>query len=1295
MPNWNPAAGGAKFYANYDYNSNSVFVTTTAECHEKVAALIAEMDVVDEKEAIVVKTYKIKNAQASSVYSAIYYGFRNDPAAGGSKFYSTYDSSSNSVILATTPEYHEKAEQLISEMDAEDPKSAVAVKTYKLEHAKASSVYSAVYSAFRSDPAAGGSKFSVNYDTTTNTVVVSTTPQYHEKITQLIAEMDVGEEPITQAYKLKYFQASSAYSAIYNGFRDQVQSSGGTLSVNYESGSNTVIVTAPQEFQEKAAQLIAELDKPGPADEAEFKAIILQNADPEYVAGKLEELFEQDRYSYRSSGAQKTPFRVVAEAVSNRVLVSASPEDFAKAETLAQQIDQDYTAKEFIRKTFMLEYIESREMASVIEALFAESGGGRSSYSYYRRSSSSASPAGVKVEEFQGGIVVFAPKDKMDQIEQVIAQLDTDPAKDNEVRTYTVENVDYNGTSSLARNLQEMFGGDRYRRRSSQSTVKFFGESGSNMLIVSAPSTRMEEIDKMVKEMLKSKEGEDLTMVIRHIDINQARPSDVADMVQPILETKYQELQQKSGSGRSRYGYGYGSGPQVTAHTNARKVMVSAPESMMDLAEQLIREFDQESMASTTSIVALKNGKAEEIAPVVEQMMAESSGGSSYSGYRSSRSRYSSYSRYRGYGSSGSTQADELKVIPVEANNSIMLKGPQEKVYEAEQLIVNLDKDAVPEGPMFKVFDIEHAEIFDVVNMIEEMVGGGGSDYYSYSSAGGESVIVKADYLTSKLIISAPREKFPMIEQIIELKESLALAEQQRPPEKVAGSGEIIDRDRYGNITMSYDVVGSCDQIAKGLDKICVDFFGWFDAPYIRSFPFAQQIIIEGKPEQFKLVEEWLKKIEKDPPKPKITMVMRQVSDVPVPPSKIVQALKAAAPTGFKISESAMPRKSRGRDPLDILGDREINYDDPIDKKKSSKKTSNGARFVPTNTLGELYQALSAVLWTQVESVTPAEDVKNEPAADAVPPHETNADEQDGRSPEELAEEAIQGAAFQAMTTGEVQIKYDDESGMIYMIGPAPQVEEVKEAMNEILRQYEEITPEVKQRIRVFPVRYIDVNVAAAILEQMFNERTPRRAKSTKPEKKEAKKPEPKEKEEEGEEGKSARQRRKQEEKARKEEEAAGREGAQGGQRIKVVPDPRTNTLIIKASQEDFPAVAELLLKIDRPGGGSPVDIEVIPLKRLNALEVEQVLKAILRIEEKPPKLAATLAGMSAIQQATMIETLQRQVLQMSKVSPAAQTADGEVMEGDEDTLKINPSKDITITADAATNSIIVSAPED
>ncbi|HOW19254.1 MAG TPA: secretin N-terminal domain-containing protein, partial [Phycisphaerae bacterium] len=101
------------------------------------------------------------------------------------------------------------------------------------------------------------------------------------------------------------------------------------------------------------------------------------------------------------------------------------------------------------------------------------------------------------------------------------------------------------------------------------------------------------------------------------------------------------------------------------------------------------------------------------------------------------------------------------------------------------------------------------------------------------------------------------------------------------------------------------------------------------------------------------------------------------------------------------------------------------------------------------------------------------------------------------------------------------------------------------------------------------------------------------------------------------------------------------------------------------------------------------IDIRIFQLKKLNAAEVEQALKAILKIDQRDrrrmPRMmtGGAVPGMpgSWMGQTALIEQLQEQMLEL-------QTAG-------EGKLAINPSEQITITSDATTNSVIVSAPDD
>ncbi|MDL1949943.1 hypothetical protein FBQ97_09045, partial [Acidobacteria bacterium ACD] len=144
-------------------------------------------------------------------------------------------------------------------------------------------------------------------------------------------------------------------------------------SFQFDPNSNMLLVTASDDMHERAAKLITELDQPGPNDSVQPRPIQLIHADAEYVEDMIEDLLEDDSgrgrgyspYYSRGYGGSDNPnkiqVRVVAEPVTNRVFVTASDDDFKRAEELAKQIDEEYVKKEVERRTFVLERADPTE----------------------------------------------------------------------------------------------------------------------------------------------------------------------------------------------------------------------------------------------------------------------------------------------------------------------------------------------------------------------------------------------------------------------------------------------------------------------------------------------------------------------------------------------------------------------------------------------------------------------------------------------------------------------------------------------------------------------------------------------------------------------------------------------------------------------------------------------------------------------------------------------------------------------------------------------------------------------
>ena len=190
--------------------------------------------------------------------------------------------------------------------------------------------------------------------------------------------------------------------------------------------------------------------------------------------------------SSAGGGRAPTP-RVVAvsEDRSNSVVVNAPDEQMPVIEDMIHQLDtmvEDVT----MLRVFRLKYADAQETADVLSNLFADSNNSSSSGQGFRgqiqfggrfggagmrgggRSTASADSSSRMLKQTRvvavpdlrtGSVIVSASRDLMDQIEEVVKDLDSDPAKKQQVYVFDLQNTDPTEVQNI---LQTLFPSSSY-----------------------------------------------------------------------------------------------------------------------------------------------------------------------------------------------------------------------------------------------------------------------------------------------------------------------------------------------------------------------------------------------------------------------------------------------------------------------------------------------------------------------------------------------------------------------------------------------------------------------------------------------------------------------------------------------------------------------------------------------------------------------------------------------------------------------------------------------------------------
>jgi type II secretory pathway component GspD/PulD (secretin) len=269
-----------------------------------------------------------------------------------------------------------------------------------------------------------------------------------------------------------------------------------------------------------------------------------------------------------------------------------------------------------------------------------------------------------------------------------------------------------------------------------------------------------------------------------------------------------------------------------------------------------------------------------------------------------------------------------------------------------------------------------------------------------------------------------------------------------------------------------------------------------------------------------------------------------------------------------------------------------------------------------------------------------------------------------------------------------VRIYYDEKEGVLVFEGPREAVEDLEDSVTDLKEEVEKLGPQLD--IRVFRVRYIDVNSAAEILDEVFNANRREMLQQVRQQQQAAARQAAiaarqaqmaaRQRGQQGGPGQRGQQPN-QRNAAQAAQQAAAQQAANaqapqipGG--IQVYPNPRDRTLIIRANTRDYPDILELLATIDQP---QPIeyDLRIIQLKKLNAGEVEEILRGILNLDQASSRGARRgPAGRGGSSTVTDFSGLPKTLMEPTAVGELGVFKD-----------------DISITSNAQANTIIVTGP--
>jgi type II secretion system protein D len=462
------------------------------------------------------------------------------------------DRQTNSLIVDAPARRLAGFEQIVRSLDQQKLTGDVELRTYRLRHADLNAAAAGIRSAASSGALYKGQSGSsttitVDVEPVSRTIIVSGPSDIFAGVDEVLKTIEtVPDRPTTG---VKMYALRSARSeriqpllqrVLLSRAREEQQAAGRPvdgietlIDVSADTASNTLIISAPEGVLSIADALVTTLDQQSVAGGTELRVFRLSRGDSASVAKAV-------TASLAAENQGEPAASVTAEPTSNSIVMVGTQRQIEKAAALIEQLDVQVDVGGVGVRTVRLKHARAEAVAPVLETLLRKEsllsrlpqwqigqilaqGGGRM-----------GDEVRIAAERGINAVVISAPTSVIDMAEQVIAELDVDPAQqpgrlDRPVRIITLVNAD---ATELAASIEAVVKDEQAGVE--PPTVRV--DRSSNSLIVRASAEQMTSIATLAERLDAATVASSRQMRMVPIDRSRADAGMMAETLRRIME---------------------------------------------------------------------------------------------------------------------------------------------------------------------------------------------------------------------------------------------------------------------------------------------------------------------------------------------------------------------------------------------------------------------------------------------------------------------------------------------------------------------------------------------------------------------------------------------------------------------------------------------------------------------------------------------------------------------------------------------------------------------------------------
>ncbi len=725
------------------------------------------------------------------------------------------DARSNSLIVASSKEDFEAIKELVKTLE-DAPLTPIAdIRIIKLEHNAASVLAPTLQRLFeermqmRQTPGARplpSDQVAIFPDPVVNALLVACNQENYDVLTELLKKLDVELplEGVVQFFVLEHADATRVAEVIEGMFRTGLYKPGNLgqeteitrardkIVIEPDMRTNSLIVSASKENYSIIEKLIKQMDvKEAPFLEGNVRIFKLKHGDAVKLGSMLEEVL-QKMQTFRQRVGPELPVTVLADDVSNTLVVSGSRDVLGQAESLLAQLDVPTTEPARDIRPYSLVHASAAKAAEILQDLFQER-------RQRGRQTAQGTPPFIRADDTANVLIVAASQADQQIVEGLLEHIDVKSEAAKRMKIFPLERAQAEDLQEVVEELYSQQRSTGTGGRGAGPGISLSVDPQTNSLIVWAAPSEMEDISDLV-EKLDTTNPRDETR-LRIFRLKQADAEELAENLEEILSSR---------GGTTRGG---GAGDSVIISYAARKdqesgeevihklvrrnvqivpdkltnsLLVRATPDSLTMLEELIETIDGIPPREVdVQVFHLVNADAEQMVEVLEKLFKVDEQ------QRRGRGRADEETRLTMTGVAGMAgMAGEggppgrqlLSFTPDTRTNSVIAAGTEEYLKLAEKLIRELDEQEIEDRTNLvyqvkfsKAEDMEAAlkSHFDNISKLYRELG----DEEAKLRQIEREVSVVADTKTESLLISAsPRYESQVMKMVNEL---------DRPPPQV------------------------------------------------------------------------------------------------------------------------------------------------------------------------------------------------------------------------------------------------------------------------------------------------------------------------------------------------------------------------------------------------------------------------------------------------------------------------------------------------------------------------------